>query len=76
MGKTEKRIGQLLCVAGIFLAVASVQFCPVKVYSVGTSTIVSIIGALLWWRSSRKVNPLQLFFEIRKKKERGDISEG
>jgi predicted metal-dependent enzyme (double-stranded beta helix superfamily) len=34
MGKTEKRIGQLLCVADTFLAVASVQFSPVKVYRV------------------------------------------
>ena len=51
--------------AGIFLAVASVQFCPVKVCSKGTSMIISILGVLLWWR--REVNPLERFSETRRK---------
>jgi len=76
MGKTEKRIGHLLCMAGTFLAVASVQFCPVKAYSVSTSTVISIVGALLCWRSRREVNPLEGFFEIRRKLREAGSVEG
>jgi len=66
MGKTEKRIGHLLCMAGTFLAVASVQFCPVKAYSVSTSTVISIVGALLCWR----MDVLRTFPRDQKEKEK------
>ncbi|NIM45336.1 MAG: hypothetical protein GTO54_06865, partial [Nitrososphaeria archaeon] len=61
---------------GTFLVVASVQFCPAIFFSVGTSTIITIVGALLCWRSRREVNPLEGFFEIRRKLQEAGSVEG